>query len=223
MPDVTQAIAIVLAFTTAITVHEFSHAAMAYALGDSTAKRAGRVSLNPVRHLDPLGSLLLLIIVFTGTPGIGWGKPVPVQLWNLLGARRGMALVSAAGPMSNLLMAVVTLSLDSLLVSYDVSLPQWLNALLSSIVSVNIGLAAFNFLPLPPLDGFTLAIGLLPKRAAMRLAAIERYGPGILLLLVFAPSIIRIDVLSIVLRPLVSAVAAVVYLGATLATRLLTL
>jgi len=223
VPDVTQAIAIVLAFTTAITVHEFSHAAMAYALGDSTAKRAGRVSLNPVRHLDPLGSLLLLIIVFTGTPGIGWGKPVPVQLWNLRGARRGMALVSAAGPMSNLLMAVVTLSLDSLLVSYDVSLPQWLNALLSSIVSVNIGLAAFNFLPLPPLDGFTLAIGLLPKRAAMTLAAIERYGPGILLLLVFAPSIIRIDVLSIVLRPLVSAVAAVVYLGATLATRLLTL
>jgi Zn-dependent protease len=220
MPDVTHALSIVLAFTIAITVHEFSHAATAYALGDSTARHAGRLSLNPIRHLDPLGSLLLLLIVFTGTPGIGWGKPVPVQPWHLRGERRGMAIVSAAGPISNVLIAVMTLSVDSILTTYDVQLPEWLNTLFAAVVSVNIGLAAFNFLPLPPLDGFALAIGLLPRRAAMTFASIDRYGPGILLLLVFAPSIIRIDLLNIVLRPLVSAVAASVYLGAALATQL---
>lgn len=221
MPDVTHAIAIVLAFTAAISIHEFSHAAAAYALGDSTAKHAGRLSLNPIRHLDPLGSLLLLIIVFTGAPGIGWGKPVPVQPWHLRGQRRGMAFVSAAGPASNVLLAVMTLSADSLLSAYDVPLPQWLETILSAIITVNISLAAFNFLPLPPLDGFALAIGILPQRAAMTLASVERYGPGILLLLVFAPSIIRIDLLSIVLKPLFSAVNAIVYLGATLVTYLL--
>ena len=223
MPDLTQAFAILVGFTIAITVHEFSHAATAYALGDSTARHAGRLTLNPVKHLDPLGSLLLLLIVFSGTPGIGWGKPVPVQPWNLRGRRRGMAIVSAAGPVSNVVLAVITLSVEAVLDLYTVPLPNWLTALLSSIVSVNIGLAAFNFLPLPPLDGFSLAIGLLPGRAAMALASAERYGPGLLLLLVFAPSIIKIDLLSYAIRPLISLVAAVVYFGAALATRVLTL
>ncbi len=223
MPDLTQAFAILVGFTIAITVHEFSHAATAYALGDSTARHAGRLTLNPVKHLDPLGSLLLLLIVFSGTPGIGWGKPVPVQPWNLRGDRRGMAIVSAAGPVSNVVLAVITLSVEAVLDLYTVPLPNWLTALLSSIVSVNIGLAAFNFLPLPPLDGFSLAIGLLPGRAAMALASAERYGPGLLLLLVFAPSIIKIDLLSYAIRPLISLVAAVVYFGAALATRVLTL
>lgn len=223
MPDLTQAFAILVGFTIAITVHEFSHAATAYALGDSTARNAGRLTLNPVKHLDPLGSLLLLLIVFSGTPGIGWGKPVPVQPWNLRGDRRGMAIVSAAGPVSNVVLAVITLSVEAVLDLYTVPLPNWLTALLSSIVSVNIGLAAFNFLPLPPLDGFSLAIGLLPGRAAMALASAERYGPGLLLLLVFAPSIIKIDLLSYAIRPLISLVAAVVYFGAALATRVLTL
>lgn len=223
MPDLTQAFAILVGFTIAITVHEFSHAATAYALGDSTARNAGRLTLNPVKHLDPLGSLLLLLIVFSGTPGIGWGKPVPVQPWNLRGDRRGMAIVSAAGPVSNVVLAVITLSVEAVLDLYTVPLPNWLTALLSSIVSVNIGLAAFNFLPLPPLDGFSLAIGLLPERAAMALASAERYGPGLLLLLVFAPSIIKIDLLSYAIRPLISLVAAVVYFGAALATRVLTL
>lgn len=223
MPDLTQAFAILVGFTIAITIHEFSHAATAYALGDSTARNAGRLTLNPVKHLDPLGSLLLLLIVFSGTPGIGWGKPVPVQPWNLRGDRRGMAIVSAAGPVSNVVLAVITLSVEAVLDLYTVPLPNWLTALLSSIVSVNIGLAAFNFLPLPPLDGFSLAIGLLPERAAMALASAERYGPGLLLLLVFAPSIIKIDLLSYAIRPLISLVAAVVYFGAALATRVLTL
>ena len=108
-----------------------------------------------------------------------------------------------------------------MLAAYNFELPQWIEAILSAVISVNIGLAAFNFLPLPPLDGFALAVGLLPQRAAMALASIERYGPGILLLLVFAPSIIRIDLLSIVLRPLFSAVSAIVYFGSTLVTHLL--
>jgi Zn-dependent protease len=222
VPDVTQALAIVVGFTTAITVHECSHAATAYALGDNTARHFGRLTLNPAKHLDPLGSLLLLLVVFSGTPGIGWGKPVPVQPSNLRGERRGMAIVSAAGPVSNVVLAVITLSVESVLDLYNVSVPNWLTALLSSIVSVNIGLAAFNFLPLPPLDGFSLAIGLLPERAAVALASVERYGPGILLLLVFAPSIINIDLLSYAIRPLLSLVAAIVYFGAALATRVLT-
>lgn len=223
MPDATQAVAIIVAFIVAITVHEFSHAATAYALGDSTAKHEGRLTLNPIRHLDPLGSLLLIIVVLTGAPGIGWGKPVPVQPWNLRGGRHGMALVSAAGPVSNVIVAVVTQSIINVDRDLNVGLPEWLTTTLGSVMIVNIGLAAFNFIPLPPLDGFSLAIGLLPQRAAMSLAAIDRYGPGILLLLVFAPSIIRIDLLSIILQPFYRLVFAVVDFGSTLVTAVLRL
>ena len=223
MPDVIGTFAIIFAFTVAITVHEFSHAAMAYVLGDNTAQRAQRLSLNPVRHLDPLGSLLLLIVVFTGSPGIGWGKPVPVNPWSLRGKRRGMAVVSAAGPVSNVLLAVIVHSITMLLTAYDVQLPPWIASPLESAVSVNIGLAAFNFIPLPPLDGYALALGVLPQRAAMAFATIERYGPAILMLLIFAPSMIRIDLLSYVLKPILAAVAAVVFLGSTLVAHLLIL
>lgn len=168
MPDLTQAFAILVGFTIAITVHEFSHAATAYALGDSTARHAGRLTLNPVKHLDPLGSLLLLLIVFSGTPGIGWGKPVPVQPWNLRGGRRGMAIVSAAGPVSNVVLAVITLSVEAVLDLYTVPLPNWLTALLSSIVSVNIGLAAFNFLPFHRWTAFHLLLGFFPDARQWR-------------------------------------------------------
>lgn len=214
MPDAAQVAAYLVAFVLAITVHEFSHAATAYALGDHTAKREGRLTLNPLRHLDPMGSLLLAIVIFTGAPGIGWGKPVPVDPWALRGGRRGMAIVSAAGPASNVILAVMTRSLLIVVLEAGYDVPSWATTTALAVIGMNIGLAAFNILPLPPLDGFGLVIGILPRRAAEALAGLERHGMGILLLLVFAPSILRVDLLGIVLDPLISLVAAFVRIGA---------
>jgi Zn-dependent protease len=127
-----------------------------------------------------------------------------------------MALVSAAGPISNVLVAVIVSSISLLVTAYEINLPQWLSEMFRLMVSVNISLAAFNFLPLPPLDGFALAIGVLPQRAAATFASIESFGPGILLLLIFAPSIIRVDLLDLILQPFIAVVAALVGLGVTL-------
>ena len=210
MPDVVEIVALLTALTAAITIHEFSHAAAAYALGDETARKAGRLTLNPLSHLDPLGTVLLLVVIFTGVPGIGWGKPVPFQPWALKGGRRGMALVSAAGPASNVLLAVTSESFLRYAVATNIPMPDPVALLLSTLVVVNTTLAAFNLIPLPPLDGFGVAVGLLPGRAARPLANIERFGPGILLLLIFAPSIIRIDPLGLILSPLSNIVSTVV-------------
>jgi Zn-dependent protease len=173
---------------TAITVHEFGHAFTANLLGDSTAKRMGRLSLNPIRHLDPLGTLMIFLV------GFGWGKPVPVD-YRALGRnpRRGMAIVSAAGAVFNL----VTAAIFGALVRLDVVAwhsPRFIDAsgwgmgsvaadLVGFIIFLNLILAVFNLIPVAPLDGFKIAVGFLPARQAYGLARLERYGPMILLLL----------------------------------------
>jgi Zn-dependent protease len=159
-----------------LPVHEAAHAAAAYLLGDSTARQQGRLTLNPLAHLDPLGALLLLFSF------IGWGKPVPVNPWRLrYGPRVGNALVAAAGPLSNLLLAVLAV------IPFRLGLVHATSSLLSQFVVyfvlINVGLALFNLIPLTPLDGFSVLQGVVDARTAQRLQPLALYGPYILLIL----------------------------------------
>lgn len=180
LSDGTTIVATLVAFVLAITIHEFSHAWTATMLGDQTAARQGRVTLNPLAHLDPLGSIGLLLVIFGGF-GIGWGRPVPVVTSNLKWRGRGMTLVSLAGPLSNVLLAalfVIPLRAGS------VAGGATAETFLRQIVLVNILLASFNFIPVPPLDGFNMLSGLLPRFWDPLLAPLARYGVLILLALI---------------------------------------
>jgi Zn-dependent protease len=184
----------------AIAVHEFCHALAAWSLGDHTAAREGRLTLNPLRHLDPFGSLLLLLTLFGGV-GLGWGKPVPVNPRALRFGRLGMALVSAAGPASNLAIAILAALTFRFFGAAVVAAPEWALDFLQALIVVNVGLCAFNLLPVPPLDGFGVALGILPAPLAVPLSRLAQYGPAMLMILVFSGSIFRIDLLDIVLGP----------------------
>lgn len=190
---------IIVALLVAITVHEASHAWMAYNLGDATAKNLGRLSLNPIVHLDPVGTLMMFITVLAGF-GIGWGKPVPVNPYNLRnGAKAGMAMVSFSGPLANL----VTASFFALFLRLDVPLGPFLE-LVNYVVIINIVLAFFNLIPLPPLDGFKVLLGLLPYREAYALLRLERFGPGLLLLVILGGMYTGLSIFRYILYPLVN-------------------
>jgi Zn-dependent protease len=172
---------VVLLFS--LTVHEMAHALTADRLGDPTARHLGRVSLNPFVHADPFGTFLFpLLAMITGVPLIGWAKPVPVNTRQLRHPRRDYMLVAAAGPASNLLMAVTAAVLLKLVPVSPVTLGQPnlsapLAALLSQALRLNVLLAVFNMIPIPPLDGGNVLSGLLPSRLAYRFNAIVRpYG-----------------------------------------------
>lgn len=188
--------AVIFALLTGVCFHEFSHAFVADRLGDRTARMAGRVSLNPVRHLDPTGTFFMMIA------GFGWGKPVPVNPYRLRnGPEAGRAMVAAAGPLSNLLMALIaSIPLHLGLVDWwnpfriPFSVASWqfgdyAALFFSSVIVFNVFLAVFNLLPLAPLDGFSVAVGILPRDMGRELAKLEQYGPAILLLLFFFPFI----------------------------------
>jgi len=166
-----------------IAVHEFAHAFMATKLGDPTAKSLGRLTLNPIAHLDTFGTLALLFI------GIGWGKPVPFNPNNLKNPKVGSALISAAGPVSNLIIAFV-ISLPYLILIYTNPTSKELIYLanvygyISLIVTLNAALAIFNLIPVHPLDGFKVLGGLLPQNWYYDWHKMERYGMFILLLLI---------------------------------------
>lgn len=171
----------------AVTLHEAAHGYVADRLGDDTARRMGRVTLNPLAHVDPFGTVLLPgFLLLVGAPFVfGWAKPVPVAFHRLRDPRRDMVLVALAGPASNILQALAAALLMHLTVHLPSPWLEWTGENLANAVIVNVVLAVFNMLPIPPLDGGRVLTGLLPPRAAWRFARIERYGLLILLLLIF--------------------------------------
>ncbi len=176
----------IIALLPMLVFHEVSHGMVANWLGDDTAKLLGRLSLNPIKHLDKTGTIMLLIV------GFGWAKPVPVNPYRLsVGPRKGMAIVGAAGPLSNFLMASIfallfragVLELPNSIA--DVSFSDLIALLALFIVQINIVLGVLNLIPIPPLDGFRIAVGILPREQAMSLAKTERYATQILMGLFF--------------------------------------
>ena len=182
----------------AITFHEVAHGFVAYKCGDSTAKMMGRLTLNPIAHIDPVGTIivpLMLFIFSKGTFIFGTAKPVPVNFYNLRHPRRDSALVSAAGPATNVIIALLSILLlvliykisiaftSSAFIGQKIIIP--LNKMLQYSVSFNIFIAAFNLLPVPPLDGGRIVTSLLPTKHSYQFSKIEPYGIFIVLILWF--------------------------------------
>ena len=178
----------------AITFHEAAHGFVAWKLGDDTAYRLGRVTFNPLKHIDPMGTIILpALLLLAGSPFIfGYAKPVPVQFRNLRGGRRDMVLVAAAGPSINLALAIASVLAMHVLPLVPESFRPWLTSMLISSLILNLVLAVFNMLPIPPLDGGRVAVGLLPKELAAPLARMERYGMIIVIgLIIVLPILTR--------------------------------
>lgn len=173
-------LAVVISFLIAIAVHEAAHAFVSDRLGDPTARLAGRLTLNPIKHLDLLGTLMIIFAPF------GWAKPVEVDAFNLRNPRRDMALISLAGPIANILTAI----LFSLLIRAGTLLPggiviSILSYLMTAIIVMNVNLAIFNLIPIHPFDGFAIVAGLLPESASHQWMSLRPLGIFMILILVF--------------------------------------
>ncbi len=173
----------------ALTLHEYAHGYVAYRLGDPTARDAGRLTLNPLSHLDPIGTIAFFFIKF------GWAKPVPVNPYYFKNPRKDMLWVALAGPVTNLLLAVASALLlkamigTATLIPYSTMLEAILVPLYNMLVAsvwINLVLCIFNFLPIPPLDGGRILTGLLPEELARTYASFERYGFIVILILAFS-------------------------------------
>jgi len=190
----------------AITLHEAAHGYAARYFGDFTAYHAGRITLNPLRHIDPMGSIvipILILVVSQGKFAFGWAKPVPVDFGRLHNPKRDMLWVAAAGPGANLLMALLwafVLKATQLFTSGVFG--ESLALMARAGIAINVVLMVLNLFPLPPLDGGRIAVSLLPHRLAYRFAKIERFGMIILVVLMF------LGVLNFVLLPFVNAFIA---------------
>jgi len=185
----------------ALTLHEFAHGFIAYRLGDPTARDAGRLTLNPLKHLDPLGTIAFFFIKF------GWAKPVPVNPSYFQNPKKDMLWVALAGPLTNLALAVISAILTKGIWLLATILPYSsateailvpLNSMLIASVWINLVLCIFNFLPIPPLDGSRILMGLLPNNLALSYMRIERFGFIIIIVLAFS------GVLSKVIVPVIS-------------------
>ena len=181
-------------FLLALTLHELAHGYVALQLGDPTAKNEGRLTMNPLKHLDPIGVLAFIVI------RIGWAKPVPVNPNYFKDPRRDMLMVALAGPVANIFLAVASALLYKFLVvlpAFPPSVAYPLGAMLKASVWVNIMLALFNFLPIPPLDGSKILMGVLPPKAARSYEQYEKYG-FVVVMILFVTGVIGKIILPII-------------------------
>lgn len=193
----------VLPILFAITLHEAAHGFVALLCGDRTAYMLGRVSANPLKHVDPIGTILLpALMFFTGGFLFGYAKPVPVNYRNLRHPRRDSVLVAAAGPVANILIATISALLMHVAVFLQGAVQDFVAQTLWNSMQLNVWLALFNLIPIPPLDGGRVAVGILPKFLALPLAGLERYGMMILIGLIILGSIVpQLSILGWILRP----------------------
>jgi Zn-dependent protease len=197
--DPNRLVTLAILFLTSMPFHEWAHAWAAFQLGDDTAARQGRLTINPLAHLDPIGTLSLVFF------GFGWGKPVPVSPYRLRGNMRGsQALVSVAGPLSNLVLAMlaaIPFRLGWVSLYGASSIISW-QGILIQFISINLALMLFNLIPFPPLDGSRVLAWLLPRQWATQLDQLERFGgPGLMLGLYLLS---RVGLLGLVMNPLMN-------------------
>lgn len=181
-----------------ITLHELSHGYTAYLLGDDTAKSRGRLTLNPIKHMDVMGLLMMLVF------HVGWAKPVPVNMYKFKNPKRGMALTAFAGPLSNIVIAVVFMFVSGLLYIplYSSGVGYFFLGMLQLTAYISVGLGLFNLIPIPPLDGSKVLFSLMSDEKYYKLMRYERYG-GILMLSLVASGVIG--------RPLSSLISKTIY------------
>ncbi len=182
----------------AITVHEAAHGYVAKYFGDLTAYNQNRISLNPLRHIDPVGTIILpALTVFLGGILFGWAKPVPVNFMNLRHPKKDMFWVAAAGPFSNLIMAIFWAILFGRSAYFPESMADFVQQMSNAGIIINLSLMILNLIPLPPLDGGRIAVSLLPNHLANKYAQVERYGFLILIILLIT------HILDLIIFPLI--------------------
>jgi len=181
----------------ALCFHEFSHALVAYYLGDDTAKRQGRLTLNPLAHLDPIGSLMILLV------GFGWAKPVPVNPLNLNDRYTGMIKVAFAGPASNLLLAFIGGCIVRLINGFNIPISESISLVLYFFLYINIALAIFNLIPVAPLDGSQIFGSIIGRKNPELAWKLQVYGPKILLGLILFGMITGFSIIGMVITPFI--------------------
>ncbi len=198
MFDIQRMILLAPGILAALTVHEFSHGWAAYKLGDDTAKKMGRLTLNPIAHLDPIGTIMLFVFYF------GWAKPVPVNPYNFRGnIRHGMIWVALAGPLSNIVFAAVLGTAFRILVATGaLGNSTFLISAFTFAIFINLMLAFFNLIPIPPLDGSKIVEGLLPVRYLPAWANFERYGFFILIGIIMAGRFLHFPIFGLTILPM---------------------